>query len=371
MSEEPTKHARPRNPAKSALWFRTAALIGALLLPGAARADLTVPLTAEQVACDRAQLERMLGRMRATAPFLQGIQVPTTLLLSHGYPSGVYEGLAISNEFDRQTASPDGLPVPPPEHHLAFHLNPSVRTLLLNPERPTVGQVSLNREQSSSNLVPPGLPTNITLMLDPSLPGNSAPDRLEINNLEALLPGSTYNGFLANSTKPGRGLGADGLLQACHDSVTDQDRKVFLLLSRMLRVLAEVETDFGVVFGDLEIALFRLQDEHTYRAEVEVLTPDGTPSGQIALELIVEWTPSGHLTNGSLRVLPRCSEGLTHDCTNIQYQAQIYLVPPVFPGQTRWVYSPKVGIFIYATQPSPAPAAVNFEDLLKDTTWNP
>ncbi len=354
-------------------WIRSAVLIAALLLPGAARADLTVPLTAEQVACNQAQLEKMLGRMRATAPFVNQLELPTTLFLSYSQQRGAYEGLAIANEFDRHPNSPDGLPVPPPEHHLSFHLNPSVRTLLLNPARPTVGQISLNREQSSSNLVPAGQATNITLTLDPSLSGNPAPDRLGINNLEVPSLGAAHNGFLSNSTKPGRGLDADGLLQPCHDLFTGQDRKVFLLLSRMLRVIGGlVRPDLGSVNADLEVSMFRLQAQHGYRAEIDLLTPDGALAGHIALDLEVEWTPEGHLTSGSLQVLPVCTDGQLHGCTQIEQQSQIYLVPPVFPGQTRWFSSPNsVGVFISPTSPIPAPAAVNFEDLLKDTTWNP
>jgi hypothetical protein len=353
--------------------LRLVFLIGILHLPRVVGAELTVPLTAEQVACNQAQLEKMMGRMRATAPFVNELELPTTLFLSYSQPTGMYEGLAIANEFDRHPNSPDGLPIPPPEHHLAFHFNPSVRTLLLNPERPTVGQISLNREQSSSNLVPSGRATNITMTLDPSLPGNPAPDRLEINNLEIPPPGSAYNGFLSNSTKPGRGLDTDGLLQSCHGRFTDQDRKVFLVLSRMLRLIAElVRPDLGTVDADLEVAVFRLQAEHAYGAEIGLLTPDGVLSGHILLELDVQWSSEGHLTSGTLRVLPFCTAGQDQGCTHIDHEVAIYLIPPVFPGKTRWLSLPeKIGVFLNPASPVPGPVPVDFEALLADTTWNP
>ncbi len=354
---------------------RIAVLAITLLLPGAAKADITIPLTAEQVACDQAQIERMLGRMRATALLIRfGYDLPTALFLSRSASTSSYEGLALANQFLRITDGSPADPVPPPEQHLAFHLNPNVRELLLNPARPPVGQVSLNREQSASNLVPPGGLTEVTLSLDPTLPGNPDPDLLVINNLEVPGVSNPYNGFLSNSTKPGRGLAADNLLVPCHTDLTAQDRKVFLVLPRMLRIRAELRNGHE---PDIEAAIFRKEDAHTYGVEIDFFDLSalgGGVLGHVALELVVSWSPDGHLTSGTIRVLPYCANGETQGCTQVgQISTRVLLVPPVFAGNTKWNENdPRVvSLFFGSLSPIPAPAAVNFEDLLKDTTWNP
>jgi hypothetical protein len=320
----------------------------------------------------------MLGRMRATAPLVLGYDLPTAVFLSHSDSAGLYEGLSMTNQFLRFEDNQGGDPIPPPEQHLAFHLNPSVREFLVNPGRPPVGQVSLNREQSSTNFVSAGGRTAITLTLDPTLSGNSNPDLLVINNLEVPPLVAPYNGFLSNSTKPGRGLAADNLLESCHDLLTSQDRKVFLVIQRILRVQAEIKYGHE---PDIEAAIFRKEDEHTYGVEIDFFTQDGQGfpeegivQGHVALELVVSWTPDGHLTSGTIRLLPFCANGETEGCTRVgAITTRVLLVPPAFAGNAKWKENePRVVILGFGSSyPFPDPAAVNFEALLADTTWNP
>jgi hypothetical protein len=342
-------------------------LAGTLVVPGVADAQLTMPLTAEQVACNQVQLARMLGRMDVTTGELFGSELPTNLLLSYSNSSGFYEGL-VSTGQHREVSGPGGVDFWP-ERHLSFNLNPSIRTLLLNPSRPTLGQVSLNREQSSSNLVPAGQAWAVSLDVDPSLPGNPNPDRLIINNLELPALEFPYNGFLANSTKPGRGLSEDGLLQSCHDRFTDQDRRIFALLQRILRiegVLPEVE-----LIASAKISIFREQAEHIYRIEADLLDPVNLIRGHVAAELEIGWTSDGHLTTGSLRVLPLCLEGQTQDCTRVTNYGFVWLLRPVLPGESFWIPSQAVRGSFGPDLPTPDPVAIDFEALLADTTWNP
>jgi len=355
-------------------------LLSALLAaaPSAPAQGLTHPLTATQVACSEIQLERMFGRMRLRADQVPSLNLPTTLFLSYSNSVGFYDGLAISNQFQRVDVCVGCSPTPA-EHYLAFHINPSVRTLLLNPARRTLGQVSISREQSTSNLVPGGQPTALVLKLNPALPENPNPLELEINNYEVPAIGKPYNGFLASSTGPGRGLTEDGLLTPCHDLFTQQDRQVFSILQRIVRIKShrtdesdEVDESFGP-FSEVEVAIFRSESENAYRLDVYANDYENLqPHGRVALALNIDWTPEGHLTSGLLQVLPPCSGGLTIGCTTTDLAAEIFFVPPVFAGHEYWLERvPSNRLISFdPTKPLPQPITIDFEALLEKATWN-
>jgi hypothetical protein len=154
-------------------------------------AELTRPLTAEEVACNERQLEQLLSRIQSGDEVYGYPQVPKGLFVTYSNSVGFYEGLALSMQWWRLDIGQ----VPPDraiEHYLAFNINPSIRTLLVNPARPELGQVSLGREQSNSNLVSPGSYFELKVAIDPSLPGNPQPDLLEINNYEVPAVGEPY-----------------------------------------------------------------------------------------------------------------------------------------------------------------------------------
>jgi hypothetical protein len=188
--------------------------------------------------------------------------------------------------------------------------------------------VSLGREQSNSNLVSPGSYFELKVAIDPSLPGNPHPDFLEINNYVVPAVGEPYNGFLANSTKPGRGLSEDGLLTPCHDKFTDFDRHVFAILERMIRFFY---AGFGL--DDWKGAIFRGMDSHTYR--FNIFPFEGARNsrwGRAAGVIHLSWTPEGRLTKGTWQMLPVCSNGQELGCTTIEYLTQAAMVPPVLGG---------------------------------------
>jgi hypothetical protein len=341
-----------------------ATLIG--LGSSANAAELTQPLTAEEVACNERQLERLLSRLKAGDEMIAYPQVPKGVFVSYSNSVGFYEGLALTMQDWRLDIGQ----IPPDhaiEHYLAFNINPSIRTLLVNPRRPELGQVSLGREQSNSNLVSPGSYFELKVSIDPSLPGNPQPDLLEINNYEVPAVGEPYDGFLANSTKPGRGLTEDGLLTPCHEKLTAFDRHVFAILSRMIRFYY---AGFGL--DDWEGAIFRGMDIHTYRFNIYPI--EGTrnpPLGRVAGEIHLAWSPEGMLKTATWQMLPFCLQGQELGCTSLLSLSEAAMVTPVFGGVETYDNTDMflTRVFISTDVLGPA-VTVNLEKMLSQTTWN-
>ena len=329
--------------------------------------DLTAPLTAGQVSCNESQLARLLTRIKTssvTIPLDETGKAFTTLV-SYSNSSGFYEGISLTSE-EARTSS--GLaPVPTPESYLAWNLNPSIRMYLLNPARQPLGQVELTREETSSNLVPPHSAAEILLTLDPTLAETGGPGLLTINNFMVPLSGAPYNGFVAASTAPGRGLSADDLLTNCHTLLTAQNRKVFALLERMVRVQAVM----GPSFLDAKVTIFRGGDPHLYRMDVSLSDLFDRPQGKVAVSLQVNWTSTGALTTGTLSMLPACAPNGDTGCSAPAVGTSVILIPPVFGGIQKWGGDPRIrGVgFDLVSGPS-APASIDFAALLRDTTWN-
>ncbi len=342
------------------------------LTAGMAQAQLTNSLTTEEVGCNARQLDLLLGRVSAGDGVLQSNQLPKTAFVTYSNPDGFYEGLALTNQDWRIDPL---LPSPPPtpERYLAFHLNPSIRTLLLNPARPPVGQIALGREQASSNLVTSGGPYDLTVKINPTLsPVPPAQDLLEINNFEVPATGQPYNGFLANSTKPGRGLDQDGLLTPCHRKLTNFDRQVFALLQRMIRVTTFIQEEDQ--YGDTEISVFRAEEEHTYRLTIYPLGTPGLspPQGHVAGEIKLSWTDSGRLTAGTLKVLPACGGTVKLDCSASDAITRIFLISPVFGGAEKWPDSLQSNEVFFDGLGGgiSGPATYDIEALLAGTDWS-
>jgi len=344
-------------------------ILSYLLLLGAAVAtegrELTNPLTAEEVACNELQLEQLLQRMSgAKGGEYHPPELPTYLLVSYSNANGFYDGLVATSEFFRLNVGQ----IPPAdsyEQYLAFNINPSIRTLLLNPDRPELAQVSLNREQSSSSLVEPGPWYNIVLKLDPTLGGG---EPLVINNFVEPPIGSGYNGFLANSTKPGRGLIADGLLTPCHDKLTDFDRHVFSILQRVSR--ANDLDEF--LQPDRKVAIFRGEDPHVYRLNFYPIYQYLEERGRMAVELRVEWDDQGRLTTAESKIRRACTAEGQLGCTSLQdRQLRWFVIPPVFGGKEYYDNgaTQSGGFFLLPDNPSDS-RTINFTTLLAATTWN-
>jgi hypothetical protein len=329
--------------------------------------DLTAPLTSDQVSCNGSQLAHLLARIDTSGiPAATEPAAPAfTTLVSYSNASGFYEGIALTNQGVRTSL---GSSTPPyPENYLAWNLNPSLRTLLLNPARPPLGQVELAREETSSNLTAPGSRNEIFLTLDPTLGNSGGSGLLRINNFLLPLLGAPYNGYRAASTAPGSGLAGDGLLTRCHGLFTAQDRKIFALLERMVRVSAVK----SVSFLDAEIAIYRGEDPHLYRADIFLFDLNHEAQGKVAASLVVNWTSTGTLTNGTLSILPACTTSGETACSAPAVPTEVLLIAPVLGGSQIWGDDGHFSFVdfdpVHGASP---PVAVDFATLLRDTRWN-
>ena len=344
----------------------SAAVFSLLLAAGPADAQpLTNTLTSEQVFCNETQLASLLSRTS-----LQGVNDPQNnlslnLLVSYSNPFGFFEGLAVANQSPFTANAPGGNTRA--ESFLAFSINPSIRRTLLNPSRQPLEQVSLVREDTSTNLVGANASNALAVFLNPTLGGNdnTNPGRLEINNIGETT--AAQCGLRRGSDiKPGRGLTLAGLTTACHTQFTEFDRMVFEILQRTVRV--QSPTNAG---QDFEVAIFRGEEELTYRIDVYPVGTTGANSGRVALELTLTQDGSGGIQSGTLRLLPSCTSGLQTGCTTSSVALNVFLVAPVFGGsQIRLTSDVGAQLSYQPGATAPAPATVDFGQLLEGTPWN-
>lgn len=342
------------------------AVLSLVLAARATAQPLTNTLTAEQVACNETQLSNLLSRTSLQGVNDQQNNLSLTLLVSYSNPFGFFEGLAVANQAPFTAANPGGNTRA--ESFLAFSLNPSIRRTLLNPSRQPLEQVSLVREETSSNLVGANASDALVVFLNPTLGANNSnnPGRLQINNIGETT--AAQCGLRRSSDiKPGRGLTLAGLTSACHTQFTDFDRMVFEILQRTFRVQSPTNPA-----QDFEVAIFRGEDELTYRIDVYPVGADGASNaGKIALELTLTADGSGVVQNGSLRILPNCSSGLQMGCTSSNVAINVFMVPPVFGGnQIRLTSDVVTQLSFQPGTATPAPATVDFSQLLEGTPWN-
>ena len=340
------------------------ALLSLSLATGFATAQTSATsnaLTTGQVACNQTQLRNLLQRMTLQGSGSQSANLSLNLLVTYSNPFGFFEGLAVANQTPFAVASAGSTR---PESFLAFSLNPSIRTFLLNPTRQPLAQVTLVREETNSNLVAAGSPVALDLSLNPTL-GSGTSGQLEINNLQ--LSGSQCTQAQSADLKPGRGLIQAGLTTPCHTLFTDFDRVVFELLERTFRVASPSNAA-----QDFKVAIYRGEDPFTYRIDVYPVGSNGTLGGPVSLELTLAADDSGNLRDGSLRVLPYCTGGQTTDCSTASaVDMTFYLVPPVFGGnQVRLTTDVTVSISLPANGTPPAPAPFSFTQILGQTSWN-
>lgn len=333
--------------------------LSVLFLPAASAVDLTHALTPAEVACNEAQVRVLLSHLAVTGPDGGNPARPTTLLVSYSNRYGFYDGLLVANQ---QPLTATGSV--PPEQILAFHLNPSIRELLLNPARDPLPQISLEREDTASSYVPANDSAAMVLYLDPTIGQTGGAARLAINNFILPAVGQPYNGALATSTRPGRGL--DTVLSLCHTEFTEFDRQVFSILERTLR--AEMLGSGG---DDLKIAIYRAGGPLTFR--IDVFPTAVAFPGKVAFQLTVQATADGHLKSGQLAVLPLCQAGQQLDCTNSTAGVRLWIFPPLFAGaEVRRVGEPgSVSLTYQPGQSLPASVSVDWEQLLGGTAWNP
>ncbi len=356
--------------ARRALLF---AVLAGPVAVAARAADTRVPLTAEQVACNADQLLALLQRMDVRD--LSGARPPVvqSLFVSYANPYGFFDGTVVGMPRYRSTVEPPVVGLGPgPEHQLGFNLNPSVRELLLNPERTPLEQIGLARETSTSNLVPVPAdgesPFAVVLTLDPTLAGaqggqGGGDADLVIDNLAAPPEDPAVSGFRPADTKPGRGLTEAGITTACHGRFTALDRRIFSILQRTLRV--ELSDPDRLLRYDTRIAVFRGEAPDQYRALVLPVDPEtGTLLAPLALTIQVSSDGTGRLTDGHLDVaLP---EVATYPVTGT-----VEIVRPLFEGENRFS-QPEAVYPVDPSMPDPGadPPSFDWRDVLEDSAWN-
>lgn len=329
---------------------------------------LASDLLSGEVACNRAQLVALLGRTQVETPEGPALPRPTTLFLTYSSRYGFYQGLALDGPWRNRA---DGSSVSMPEHHLAFGLNPTLRDVLLNPERPLLDQIGLAREESNSTRVAAGSSHVLTVTIDPTLASSmgARPARaalLVINNLD---DGAAAR--RSSDSKPGRGLAVDHVTDLCHSRFSERDLEVFSILQRVLRVRAHGQ-DFDY---DTEIALYRGATDDTYLAEAFAVDPAGEEAGSVGLAIEIGLDGSGRLGQSMVRGLRTCLPGTPPPCSALSIPFDVFLGPPTFPGAEGFdPDGPETVHLSFAPGHPPAPddvaAPVDFGGLLSGTTWN-
>ena len=299
--------------------------------------DTPVPLTAEEVACDRDRLSGLLDRL--------------VLLTPNGTKTaGINLSLTVTGDFAGIAYTGNG-PITA-EHHLAFSTDPEVTTLLLNPERPQLPAVAMARNPVNSDLVAADDRDLLAVRIRPTLDSGTPPEDafLVVDNLA----GSAGR---ASQVKPGRGL--SGLLTACHrNRLVARDAHVVRVLSKIARleVAGAART---------QVAIHRAPQIDTYALEARAFDGAGRLLGIVAAEVSVTYATDGGLQTGTLRLEPPCS-GNGAACTSLDRPGTLLLVHPTFTGQ---LWAPTQYRVELPAAPAGESVAVDWTDLLAGTTW--
>ncbi|HBL29442.1 MAG TPA: hypothetical protein DD490_21630 [Acidobacteria bacterium] len=346
-----------------------ASSIFALLASASLAIELPQLLTAEEVECDRQQLERLALRAAVSEinPLPLGTTVnPTLLLWRLPFGGSAFAGLAVTDSV--RTLGNDPLR---DELQLSIDITLSEVADRLSPRQPLLPHMALVRRGVDSNLIVPGAKPTLTVsfeaaleVLDPNLPAIP----LVVNNL----------GWAKGNQQPltaadalGRGLALDGLTRSCHAKLNSFDERVFRVLSRSLRI-----SDWfaGRYFDRVNwvIVLFRGEDPHQYRATIyplENACSDGSCEfgrlNPVELSFTINWDAAGRLTTGDVRVsVPEETR-----------QIAMFLLPPMRTGQTPQGSAEFEGapFLLYRFRDSPLnilTATVDWEALLANTAWN-
>lgn len=388
--------------------IRSIATAGALLLvvpAGALAGELTFPLTPAESSCAEQRLAHVERRL---ASYGAG-QLPVALGINSIWISAasgtIHTGLVRlidngGNGFMDFASGSEHFT----EEDLAFNLLFTPDQSFLDPQQVLESQAILVRRDTGTNLVTDSsacgtnspvldLSCPIELKFDLSaIPGNSLFPQipLEVNNASASVPGlkGPQAGPLPAASGTGPGIAADRLTQPCGGTLTSFDQHVFEILARTIVPSDCYSTVPATCFSGEDdaaynLTIFRAADPHTYRVDIWVyqyLCNDQnacyTTIGALALEFHIDWDTAGHLTTGSVRVLPRCLPGQTYECTNEAMQFGIFILPPIVPGAEEELPAAFHGApYLYVAginEPSPQvlSAPINWQQLLGGTALN-
>ena len=280
---------------------------------------IQVPFTVEvgsASACDFERLAELHRRLRAETP-------------GTGKPSGINLSLTASGDFSGLAYTGNGPGTA--EHHLAFSTNPEATTLLRNPARPQLPTVGFTRNRLASDLVTPGAPDVLNLVLDPTLESNRGPDPaafLRIDNLERGAGGRPAD------AKPGRGLLP--LAEPCHGRLGVGDARVLQVLQRVVRA----ETPGA---ERQEISIHPGPVRNRYHVVVQPFGGDGGSLGAVTAEIdvgfVIPVNPAEDpaLLDALVRVPPACPPidppiGGTI-CHTLMVETTLHLIRPAASGE--------------------------------------
>jgi hypothetical protein len=332
-------------------------LVLAVAAPTGLRAqDLTVPLTEEQVACDAGKLNALFNlAMRYS---FGGKPWTFYASPSRGDSLGL---LLIRNQVHGPLAGEPVIPEFEPEQHLAGTLTTTMRSLLLNPERPRIEQASLVRDDANSTHLDPERPATLILEIDPFFdPSGEVAGQLRINLFE-----------LEGTSRPGRALREEGVIRTCHDLLTDEDRLIFSVLQRIFRPRYEWLFPFDINSGESEVAIYRGTAPDTYRIDayrVDGIFPIFVQDDDLTLlELVIERDAEGRLDTGELRLLTALDSFFLD-----RGLRELFFIPATFPGVEIWSeVDPRVQRFPFPEAFEDGPVTIDLAVLLEGSTWNP
>lgn len=340
-------------------------LLSLLGAPAAAQTFGT-PLSAEQVACEERQLERLQHRMWV---HLEG---STLLLWRASAEGGLYRGIVSTSELGPDTT---GKPARR-EEQLAFDLLFKAEEDLLDPRRPRRPQATLVRRDVASNLSSaPEIPFHIldlTLDLAPEVVDPASP-RLPIRITNRLTAGAGAD------DRAGRGIIIDDLLSPCHAEVSDFDLRVFAILARTVRPSQCLLEPFSTCDAGLDrykSVFFRGAEPLTYRLNVYPNLFSGRVDARVAFLLRLQVDDHGRLIGGDVQALPWCTGSDQAGCTNaFNPDLALLVLPPLRPGVERqgeaeFRRAAHLNIEYNGSPHNVLQDMVDWSDLLRDTAWN-
>lgn len=336
----------------------------------AAAVDLGRPLTAEQVACEERQLERLQHR------FDVGYEGASFFLWRAAAGGGVYGGLASTSQlFDQNEGRTRE------EEQLAVDVILKAGEDFLDPRRPRRPQATLVRRDVVSNLhaAPGALYMDVTL----DLAADEVPDptnpTLPIRITNRLTPGAGHD------DRAGRGIAIDDLIRPCHSEISEFDLRVFSILARTVRPSQCLATrpHCGAGIDRHRVVFFRGTEPLTYRINVYayLVACDNDDQcrygeGRTAFEMRLQVDDQGRLTGGDVRALPWCHGVADIGCTDLgDAGIALFVLPPLRPGlehqgEAEFLRAAFLNVEYDGSIYNILQDTVNWADLLRDTAWN-
>lgn len=326
-----------RNPTLGVLVFYSVLATAALLLV-LVRGSQGPGLTPGQADREAERLATLVRHTRVEAPGHEG---PVHLTWTPA-PGG-YRALALLPQWLRDAADAG------PEVHLALRLTLEHPALLRNPARLPLPSATLHREPPASDLVEPGHPRRLSLVLAPAGGEDSGPV-VAVDNV--LGPSGR-----AAATAVGRAWAK--LADPGSSRFEPEELRVLAVLRRTLR--GRICDDLAVWSScrDTALALSRGHGSATYR--VTLMDPSGAPEA-VPFELRLTSGDGGRPPKGTLRPLP----GAT-----LTRPANLFVLPP--RGSLDVVTPGDPGLVIARYRPGdPASGErwrIDFRTLLEGTEW--